>query len=437
MTVNPNRLFFPNKAIRHDNHRFFAGRQELLREAVRQVGWSGFSAVVYGDRGVGKTSFGWQLLELLSGNSSLVDEWNSRREVQGQDPISLALPQNCKCVWLQCGDFMQNLEGVLISLIKESKADNTLSSLFKPIYQEQQVKNKFETKFGFNLEVISAQIAFGQERVSNSTESCNTISYQERKALVHDLFIEVIEEIKYRYHDDELIFFLDEFDLLPDKSGMGKLIKSTNEARFVIIGVADNVEDIVRDHQSAGRKIGGSEFRIPRFESEEIDSIFDRAEQVHPEAIRFNEEFRQEVINKSYGYPYLVQAFGFFATQLAIDESSGGNSQIVVDVAHLPFAVKKFLGSRAKLEQYMPLNKVLQGDSQSKSEILRIISNQPDRVEISQIKDEIRSQLKRFVNQNVDVLVEQGILSKSGDTVRFRDPEARILVQLHFENAMA
>lgn len=399
MTVDPNKLFFPNKAIRAENNRFFAGREDLLRTAVAQVGFSGFSAVVYGDRGVGKTSFGWQLLELLSGNDALVEEWNERRRILALEPIVMNLPEHCKCVWLECKAYMENIDGVLTRLVRKSRDVNSFSYLFPHAY---------------------------------------TREFEQSREIIHDFFEDLMEEIKAHYPQDSVVIFLDEFDSLPDKSGMGRLIKSSKHARFVVIGIADDLEKIIQGHKSADRKLLGSEFIIPCLEESEINLIFDQAEQVEPDSVLFASNFRKAVIDKSGGYPYIVQAFGFFSTEIAnTNNHEQASPMMIVNIKHFHEALDIILGSKPQFEEYTSLVEILE-TTQTRREILKIVSQQPERIKISQVRALIDSKLRRNVTAGVENLVGEGILIASGKSgnlsVKFQDPVARILVQLYFES---
>jgi hypothetical protein len=416
MDIDPKKLFFPNKAIRQENKQFFAGRRDLLRDACLRVGRDDFSALVYGDRGVGKTSFGWQLLELLSGDRTLAESGD------------LNLPANlseCKCVWLQCQDYMQNIEGVLLSLLKNSLREHSFAQEFPKVYENEEFKDKIERKYQINLSVVSTEFLFkGGDKPDKS-----------EKANVQDLFRDIIDACKHFYPDQSIIIFLDEFDSLPDRSRVGELIHATDDARFVIIGIADNVDEIIEDHQSAARKLADSKFRIPRFKAEEINFIFDKAEEVANHQIIFDQKFREEVKFRAYGYPFLVQRFGFFATQLILDSSQEIRYPLSIGVADLQSAIDRLFKDAEENRLYKSLFEILQEDRQAKKEILRIVAQETDYISVENIRNKISGRLKLHVEQNVKSLIEIKVLNRvEGNRVRFRDPEARILTQVYFDS---
>jgi hypothetical protein len=421
MTVDPKKLFFPNKAIRQDNKEFFAGRRDLLRKACLSVGRDEFSAVVFGDRGIGKTSFGWQLLELLSGDFAVL-----KNSLQPLDRKDIAELPKYKCIWLQCQSYMENIEGVLLSILKETAKERSLSAEFPKVYSNKKVKDTIQRKYKIDLGVVSAEFLFAKDKEPGE--------YRSRKTEIQDLFKEVIGFCKESNKEQPIIIFIDEFDSLPDRTGVGQLIHAMDDVRFVIIGIADNIDDIIKDHESADRKLADSKIRIPRLAEAEIHSIFNKAEQAAEEKVVFDQAFRDAAIFKSYGYPYLVQQFGFFALRAVLDTRIS-QDPLVVGIDYLQEAIKRLFKDKSDSELYRKLFENLQGDAQAKKEILKVVADNSDYISIENLKNKMSGRLKRFVVPNIDNLVDDKILKRTEDhRLRFTDPEARILVQLYFDN---
>jgi hypothetical protein len=399
--IDPNELFFPNKAIRQENKQFFAGRGDLLSDACLRVGKNDFSAVIYGDRGVGKTSFAWQLLERISGDLTLAEN----------EGLNL---HNCKCIWLQCREDMQNIEGVLLSLLKDSTKNFTFSKEFPTIFNDGEFRNKLQRRHEIDFSTLSLRDIYTQ------------------KFSIRELFHDVIEACKPSDGTDQsIIIFLDEFDSLPDRSNFGKLIKATDDARFVIIGIADSVDEIIKDHLSAGRKLAGSTFRIPRFNDQEINFVFDKAEQVANHQIVFEPEFREQVIFRSYGYPYLVQQFGFYSTETAFKSDRATDNLLQIKVGDLKGAINILFTNLG--DRHESLFDILRGDG-VKKEILRIVAQETNYILVANIKSRISS-LRMHVEQNVRDLIKMKVFKRVEDNrVRFVDPEARILTQVYFDS---
>jgi len=401
--AKPKDLFFPNKAISIGNRRFFTGRQDLLAEATRRVGDDGFSAVVYGDRGVGKTSFGWQLLQRLT-------------------------QKGCKCIWFKCQDYMFNLETVLNSVLVESLDDYSFKSHFPELYEDSQVKDTIQRKYGFNFAIVSAELTVKK----GDSKSSGTGNIKELYPLIQDLFKDTLKACQALYPETDIVIFFDEVDSLPDRSGIGQMIKGVDNAKFVIIGIADQINEIITDHPSAERKLANSTFKVPRLDYSEVLSLFDRAEEESQGQVIFDSKFRDEVNAKSDGYPYLIQQFGYFAMQTAQD-TNPSDRPLVVSVDYLAQAIDKLFNVKAENIIFTSLFNVLNGDGQARREILRLVALADKPPTNEEMKREVLPRLKQHIESNIKLLIDAGILRAIKNGYRFANPEARILAQLYFK----
>lgn len=116
--TNLNSIFTPQIAIRN-NSKYFVGRENDLKKLFDHVGIPGNNVIIYGERGVGKTSLGFQLKRRLE-------------EI------------NIKTKWFEATSFIKNLDGVLYSILDELdiliKKGLSTSSLMKVFQKEVQKK---------------------------------------------------------------------------------------------------------------------------------------------------------------------------------------------------------------------------------------------------------------------------------------------------------
>jgi hypothetical protein len=421
--IDPRKLFLLEVDFRQQNKQLFAGRRDLLKKACLSVGRDGFSAVVYGHKDIGKTSFAWRLLKLLSGDRTLSE--NGRLNLPPDPP-------NCKCVWLRCKDKMQNIEGVLLSLLKESKKPYTFSQEFPKVYNNDDFRDQIKEKYKIDLRTLSTAYLYNDDGMTNWT--------QQATSNIHFLFEDVMENCRYFYPDQRIIIFLDDYDVLTKLSGMGQLIRATDDAQFVIIGIADKLNEIIEDHQSASRKLFGSMFKISPFNQEEIKYVFDKAEEVSNCQIIFDGEFRKKVIFRSYGYPHLVQQLGCKTTEIILESSRVVNYPLTIGINNLQPAINNLCKDWENSGSYRFLLEILHGNEQAKKEILRIVAQETDDISDNSIMNKISDRFKKSVEENMkdlmkDLIEKLKVLKRVEDNrVRFRDPEARILTQVYFDS---
>lgn len=423
--IDANELFFPAKAIKSEKE-FFAGRKDLLLDSVNEINTPGTSVVYFGERGIGKTSIGWQFFDILNGNNSLYKLWNIKPQT---------LKREFRCVWLKCTDYMLNIEEVILKLMMPSSEKSTFYDQFQDIFSNESFIESLKTKFKIDLKVISAEFEVNEKDKDSYYEKSK--SFLERRSAIHAIFEEVLLEIKRIHPKKEIIIFLDEVDKLEDKKGIGSLMKEVDNARFVIIGIAEDLNSLIADHKSIIRKIGTSSFNLEGLNEDEIRWIFNNVQNKFPHQLTFQGDFIDAVISKSGGFPYLVQKFGHLSLNNAIDTSN--TTPINITKENFDKALKKFVHHRKDDEEYGSLLNILNGDSSLQIEILEAIaSNKSIWTSIDYIKDKLSDgRMKRWVEKNVSELTgDKKILmyKKDGkEQIKFVDPICRILTQLHSE----
>ncbi|RYC66939.1 ATP-binding protein [Spirosoma sordidisoli] len=427
MNIDVDSLFFPAQAIKSEKS-FFAGRKTLLQDAVKAVNTPGVSVVLYGERGIGKTSAAWQLYDLLQGDKTLYKLWNTK-------PIELRY--KFKCVWVKCREYMSSTEDILLKLLMPSSERSTFYDVFPNVFNNDRFLESIKLKFKIDLKVVGAEVENFEKAKDNFYEQAKTLL--DKKVAIHSIFEEVLLEIKRQDPESEVIIFVDEIDRIQEKKGLGSLIKDTDHAKFVFIGIAESLNSLIADHKSIARKLGTSAFNMDGLTESDIRWIFTKVQHMFPNKIIFTEEFILQVIEKSGGYPYPVQIFGHLGLTHALETTLNPPYKVTKD--HFGFIVKKFLSFQEGYEEYSNLLNILNGDSTFKREVLHIIASSPYKwTPFNYIKDGLSSRgLRRFFDTNINNLVEKDTILKykqdDKQQVRFTDPIARIISMLHKQEA--
>jgi hypothetical protein len=137
------------------------------------------------------------------------------------------------------------------------------------------------------------------------------------------------------------IIIIDEFDLLRTEEARlltANLLKSLHDygvnVTVVLIGVADDVEELVANHQSLRRVL--SLIKLERMSFAELNEILDRRLQLTP--LSLANDARSAIVGISCGLPYYVQTLGKFSAQNAI---RGQRLQILLDDVNV--AIEEFI----------------------------------------------------------------------------------------------
>jgi hypothetical protein len=137
------------------------------------------------------------------------------------------------------------------------------------------------------------------------------------------------------------IMIVDEFDLLKEQAAReltANLLKSLHDRAInvtvVLIGVAENVRELIIDHQSLRRVL--SLVKLERMNIIDLNKILDNRLRLTP--LKFSDEARSEILTLSCGLPYYVQILGKSTTQNAIKQQ-----RILIEIEDVNVAIENFL----------------------------------------------------------------------------------------------
>lgn len=258
----------------------FAGRIDQLRKVGDAVSQLGYHAVLFGDRGVGKTSL-----------SNVI----SAMQISGKSLTT------CK-VTCDAGD--------------------NFVSLWKKAFQE--------------LSVYTLQPAFGFGRPDEIGTTTLEFNVPE-KASPNDIK-RLLAGISAT--TDILIIF-DEFDRIVSKSVTGLMadtIKTLSDAAVkatvLIVGVAESVDSLIENHASVERAL--VQVALPRMSKSEIAQIIDKG--LKRLGMSVDAKPKAELVSLSQGLPYVTHLLGLHISRAALED----NSSIILE-KHLDQGIKNAL----------------------------------------------------------------------------------------------
>lgn len=266
-------LFSPAAPI--DEADLFAGRTEQIGRLLDTIAERGKHAILYGERGVGKTSL-TNIAHKLIGKA---------------------------------------LQKDVLPLRKQAAPNDDYDSLWRRIFRDVTYTSSTPAGYGKD-EVITHNIAEAYKGM-----------------IVPD---DVIRELaKISAHITPVIIF-DEFDKIESKETkllMSHTIKALSDvgvnATIIIVGVADDINTLVDEHESIKRNI--EEIKMPRMSIEELKEILNK--RLPKLQMKMDGDARWKIITLARGLPEYVHSLGWGAVIQAIRDQRKLVSEADVDAA--------------------------------------------------------------------------------------------------------
>ena len=420
------KMFLPHMAIREDFH-LFSGRVQILNECLDAVTSQGSSMFIYGARGVGKSSVAYQLFSILNGNKAVIEHFNATNIVEGR---------KYKCLWHECKrEEEQDLTGMLLRVLHPIWDKNSFKPVFPKLFTDRTFVAHIKKAYGIDISTMTMSRGKAKGTSVHLPENKSSLAESE---LVPSLFRDVTSFIEENYGRPDVILFIDELDRLEDKTGLSTFIKSVGNMRFVLVGIANDISELVGDHESVVRKVIGQTLELPGLNDDEMRQIFNNASKIAQQKVIFTEKFIDRVISDAYSYPWITQQMGLQATKAALAEQ-GGSDIIRVSDRH-------FIPARKVVFDFMTKSRKVNVEkfTRQKGEeaVLEVLCKQDEGLTEEELRDLVPEDLKRWVNDSLDTLQQrkaadedhEGIVIKRGGRYWFSDPTKRILYRYYLEN---
>lgn len=255
-------VFTPTRPVNERD--LFAGRQKQMRRVIDAVMQDGQHAIIFGERGVGKTS----LANVIS-----------------QFTVS---------------------KGTIIAPRVNCDATDTFSRLWHKIFRRIE---------GVRTMTPAGLTAQDFEAPYSATDLLK------RERITPDDVERVLEVIS---RDALVILIVDEFDRLKKlpRRAFADTIKTLSDhavpATIVVVGVADSVDQLIDEHQSVERAL--VQIPMPRMSKEEVASLLVNGFQQL--GMRIDDDARKRIGLLAQGLPHYAHLMGLHVARAAIDAHS-------------------------------------------------------------------------------------------------------------------
>lgn len=412
-----NSAFTPSSAI--DDPKSFIGRKTQLGAVIANLSQSGNHLLITGLRGVGKSSFSKQIINITQGDMTLINRYNWAHLVPDAGYNYLVHSVSCDSS-ITCFDDL--LHATLVGNDKYPGINSMLQNEGKSEGSKITRRDR-----EFNLGLGEA----GGVRLGISTES-----HQENRVkpkTSQQIFKEAVRLLQAQCSDcTGLLVVVDEFDTLKNKDGAASFIKSLDSdfVKFVFCGVATDAGDLIADHSSISRQL--TTVNIPIMENYELNEILERALIQLGSLFEFDNEAKRDIVAIAEGFPYFVH---FLGRKLVVEKLM--NNDWTISANDLKTLLKGIHNNELGFNYYDRFRKVV-GNSWQKERLLalfaleesEVISSTPVYAKAKQLGISNPSQTLGHINAS-RAQGEKPVLHKiRNGEFRFDDPLFKVYVRL-------
>lgn len=258
-----------------DKKTLFAGRDHQMRSLIDVIFQRGQHAVLYGERGVGKTSLAAVMAEIYSNQ--------------------------------------------LLSARVTCDGTDTFASVWRKVLNEIQITEKM-AGVGFKPQVREVVKSVGGFLPSSGEVTPDTV-----RLILHALSRAEIT-----------VIVIDEFDRINDvgsRTRFADTIKVLSDqlvgATIVLVGVADTVDELIAEHRSVERAL--VQIHMPRMSLSELEEIVSRGVAAIPMTI--DPDAMRRVSQLSQGLPHYTHLVAQAAARAAVEDRSNRISLVHADAA--------------------------------------------------------------------------------------------------------
>jgi Cdc6-like AAA superfamily ATPase len=247
--------FHPGKEL--DDPGLFAGRSHQVIQLAQALHTEGSCPIIYGDRGLGKSSLALQAQRIAMGDVELLQDQGAPQWTFGEEDSYLAF-------YVPCSDAIQNTEAILQRLI------NSLSNvqLDNPSAPSARELIDRTTRKRVSFKIFEAEtLRRYQPRQSEPSYARLTVEEQ-----LLGMVTRLNETLGHN-----ILLIVDELDRVRDTNGLASFIKiaSSEQLKFLLVGIGQNISHLLSDHQSLERIAVPVE--VPRMTRDELNQIVHRS----------------------------------------------------------------------------------------------------------------------------------------------------------------
>lgn len=297
--ITPHNAFTPAKEVQDIDR--FAGRGRELDALSNALQSEGAQLVLYGQRGIGKSSLARVLAQLAAGD----------KDVLARLPTKPFVQFDYVPIYFACDDTVQSIQKLLVRLLTDEGALAPWVP-FKVI--ERKTADEGGGKIGIKILELSGKLSesiterameVDADVVSTFTNACKAV-------------------VKSGVAKSGLLIVVDEFDRIRDRTGIASLLKTLGPEKitFALVGVATTIQDLIAEHESVARQLADGAVHVEPMSDAELHEIIARAMRALGGKYSFDKAAADWMVSIARGHPFYVHLVGKHALLRALAAGS-------------------------------------------------------------------------------------------------------------------
>ncbi len=418
--ISPQKLF-PKQAIKGDAAESVAGRRRQIDQCLQKISNPSDCLMIIGERGVGKTTVAWQVLSVIEGANA---------QISGERFSRLVPEEHRFCIFIKANPALKSIGELILYLMAPSERDHSFSTAFQYIYAKNSA---FDRKLQAELSISLASLATLKVAEKDSSQSFVREMNRLMKEAPADHYLEqlltdLVTEIGRTYRNPRIFVFIDEADTISDIEDLGGFIKRVNGIQFIFVGIAETRTQIIKQHQSAGRKVEA--VMIPALEPREVQSIFSKAVEASNTFLEIEDEFVNLCITYSGGFPWIVQGISNKILTEKIYDADTEDPEILIEGRDFDAAFDSLIDSYE--DEFNSKVRISEALSDTGNRIvLEVLLSSHEPMLLNEIRSRLPTAAQSNAQNHLNKLMASGLVVSMSAVkkYKFKDPIVRMFVK--------
>lgn len=430
--IEPSKLFH-RKAITGELSDFLIGRSDLISEIANRLAEDDVSCILYGERGVGKTTIAWQVLSIFMGTN---------KRFRKDETLLFKRDAKFMVALHKCSSSIKTIGDLLVNLLSDKGDEFKFQNQFSKIFNNKDVVEQIERRFGINLLRLVTYSTSAKSSSGGLEKDVRRFLGDEQSKIA--LFHEIISEIKRMYDVEKLVIAIDEMDrplangtvdAETGIEGLGDFLKDVEGVQFLFVGIGQTIQNIIYGHPSAARKIAANDIEAPLLSENEIQRIFLHAQGLSGGKLDFDESFIEAAVEYSGGIPWIAQHTGYEATLQKITQSPSTVSTLTFSASDFNLALETVIRVFKNDASHEINMQTLEEVGVTGESILWQVWRKPTGLVEDDIRQSLPVRQKRYFDQVLKKLEQGNIVNRRGKYLVFSDPALRLMVKFHLDRS--